>query len=476
MRAFWLPAAETAGVLLLLTAVGATAAGALLPRGGTWRLERIGWGLCVGSGLLAATVPLCLVCGARPGWIPLFVLSGLLLAVVFPLRVRSAAGSDMRPRSVPAQSRPIAAVLWTLLLCGVLLYALRALTEPMWSNDYLAIWGLKGKTIFGAVSLPDRLFRSTVSGFAHPEYPLGLPFLFASLSFLLGRWDDHAMALLFPALQSATLLVTAGWLRRRGTPRPLPLAAAALLSLFEPLYSGFLIGMAEVPLSCGMLLFGTALSDACDGTDRGARRRLAVASALVAATKNEGLFLAFTGALLAWISPEVKGRRARLSLVAASLAPAAGLTVLDRVVRGSFPLRDFDFGLFSPARVADLPRRIAETARAASAEPSAAGWLGLVCLALLLVAGRRSRSGDRLLIQAGLCLAAYILLPALALRGPGWLVRAALGRTAAALAPLLTAGIAVRLGGVLAVVDPAQPQEVPEGREGVTQDRDLRLG
>ena len=28
--------------------------------------------------------------------------------------------------------------------------SLRALTEPMWSNDFLAIWGLKGKAIFAA--------------------------------------------------------------------------------------------------------------------------------------------------------------------------------------------------------------------------------------------------------------------------------------------------------------------------------------
>ena len=55
--------------------------------------------------------------------------------------------------------------------------------------------------------------------------------------------------------------------------------AAAIVAWFEPLYSGFLTGMAEVPLAFGMLLFGTALADALDDPDPGALRRLALAAA-----------------------------------------------------------------------------------------------------------------------------------------------------------------------------------------------------
>jgi hypothetical protein len=97
---------------------------------------------------------------------------------------------------------------------GIAAYALRSLTEPLWANDYLAIWGLKGKTIHGASALPRRLFSDPSLGFSHPEYPLGLPFLYAGVAFLAGRWDDHALALLFPVLQAATLAGLQGWLRR----------------------------------------------------------------------------------------------------------------------------------------------------------------------------------------------------------------------------------------------------------------------
>ena len=106
-------------------------------------------------------------------------------------------------------------------------------------------------------------------------YPI---LIYAGAASLLKRWDDHALALLFPFFQLATLAALFGWLRRRGVSWPVPLAAAALLSQLEPLYSGFLTGMAEVPLSCLFLLFGTAYSDCLDETDTGARRRLADAA------------------------------------------------------------------------------------------------------------------------------------------------------------------------------------------------------
>src|SRR5262249_60330299 len=102
---------------------------------------------------------------------------------------------------------------------GLLLYLLRALTEPMWSNDYLAIWGLKAKTIFATRSLPPWPFRDPAAGFSHPEYPIGLPLALAGIAGILGRWDAHATALLFPVLQAATIAVVFGWLTRRGEPR-----------------------------------------------------------------------------------------------------------------------------------------------------------------------------------------------------------------------------------------------------------------
>ncbi len=462
MTAFLFSLAVVGAILLLASAVGWAVAAALFPGGRSFRAELLGWGLVLGCAVIAAMVPVSFLLGATPGW-SRFVLLTALLLVATRLPPPPLGESDQLP-PLPlgegrGEGRTVASrLLLALLLLGIALYGLRALTEPMWSNDYLAIWGFKGKTIFFSRALPDRLFRWPVLGFSHPEYPLGLPFLYAGVAFLHGRWDDHAMALLFPFFQVATLLVLFGWLRRRGAASPLPLAAATLLALFEPLYSGFLTGMAEVPLSCGMLLFGTSFSDALDSSDppspprlrrasRGAQRRLAVASLLIAATKNEGLLLALIAALAAGTFA-ARRRSVRWTVPAAALFPAAGVTLLRRWTLGSVPLRDFDFSFLAPWRIEELLGRAGESFHAALTEVALPAWPGLLCVAALIFVGRRAPHGDRVLLLAAICLMAYLFLPALAVPGPAWLVRTTLARTAAALAPLAAAGIAARLSGL----------------------------
>jgi hypothetical protein len=317
-----------------------------------------------------------------------------------------------------------------LIITGVAVYALRALTEPMWANDFIAIWGLKGRTIFGAVGYPERL---TQLGFAHPEYPVGLPLLYAGVSFLVGRWDDHAMALLFPLFQVATLLALSGWLRRRGVSATAAGLAAATVAWFEPLYSGFLTGMAEVPLAFGALLLGAALADALDETDTGALRRLAFAAALGAAMKNEGLFLAAAGALLALLF----GKARRWKVALAALGPALAVRLLHLPWRSRVALEDFDWSSFSM-------ERIGESLGAALRIPGWAAWAGLALVAVLIALGARVPAGSRLLLLAACAAAAYLVIPAFAVRGPAWLIETTLLRTTAALVPLAAAGVSVR--------------------------------
>ena len=423
-------------ILCAVTLAGASPARPLFPPGSAWRPERWGWSFALGCALVAIETAAAVRLGLSPGWLS-FLAAATVAAAAAPFFRLPVIGRDVAPeRMRPA----VRGLLLLLLVSGVALYLLRALTEPMWSNDYLAIWGLKGKTIALARAFPPRVLPAGLYGFSHPEYPLGLPLLYAGLASMLGRWDDHGLALLFPFIQVATLLVLFGWLRRHGVARPIPLAAAALLSQWEPLYSGFLTGLAEVPLSSAFLLFGTAFSDSLEETDPGARRRLALASLLAAATKNEGLFLAVAGGAGALFARAPKRGR----VAAAALLPAAAVAAITRVASGGAGLRDLDFGFLGP-RMPELPGRLAETLRAALLEVALSAWPLLLCLALLLVAGRSSPFGNRLLWLPAACLAAYLLLPPFASRGPAWLVRTTLARTTAALAPLVVAGVAARL-------------------------------
>jgi hypothetical protein len=429
-----------AAVLLLAGAAGTLAAVALFARSAADPLERLAWGFAVGLVLLSSDVPLSLALGARRGAIALFVLTALAIAAAAFLRLPA-----LR-LPAPARERRIGGFELVRLLfllplsLGILLYLLRALTEPMWATDFLAIWGWKGKTIFGEGFLPAWTWRSPEFSFTHPEYPLGLPFLYAGISLVLGRWDDHAMALVFPALQVATLLLLAGWLRRRGAPPPIPLAAAATLSVFEPLYAAFTTGMAEVPLSFFVLLLGTALVDALE-EQAGAWRRLALAAAGAAALKNEGVFVAAAAGVLAVAAGERPGR-AQWRAAAAALLPAVAVSAAHRLGRGSLPLRDFRFGLLLEP---GFPTRLGLGLRTILAEALLPAAAGLIAFGVLLLAGRRSTAGDRLLTLAAIPLAAYAILPAFCVFGPDWLARTAFARTAAALAPLAAAGAALRL-------------------------------
>ncbi len=410
--------------LFVVSAVGIGTSRAFLPPDRIFFLERLGWGDALGCAVLIAAVPIALGPGLPPRLV-FVVLSAA--AVVLGRRLRLAPGSGSLPR------RKLSVVLLGAIALGVAVYTLRALTEPMWANDFIAIWGLKGKTIFGALGYPERM-RSLE--YAHPEYPLGLPLLYAGISFLTGRWDDHAMALLFPFLQAATLLVLFGWLRRRGASPAVAGLATATLAWFEPLYSAFLTGMAEVPLAFGMLLFGTAFADVLDRTDRGALRRLVLASALIAATKNEGLFLAAVGFLWAILF----GKAIRWRAAAAALGPALLVRALYLPWRSRVPLADFEWSAFSTDRVWDS---LAAALRLLGWAP----WAGLALVIVLAALGRRSAAGNRLLGLAACAATAYLVIPAFAVRGPAWLIETTFLRTTAALAPLVAAGIAVRFSG-----------------------------
>ncbi len=276
--------------------------------------------------------------------------------------------------------------------------------------------------IFGDARISGWLFRWPEFAFSHPEYPIGLPLLYAGIAFLLGHWEDHAMALLFPLLQVGTLLALVGWLRRRGATTAVALASSALVANCGLLYSPILTGgMAEVPASFTFLLVGIAFCDVLDRTDEGSLRRLFVASLLAASTKNEGLFLLGTALALLFLRSLWRRESPIWSAAAAIAVPGLMSLLLHRLALGRHPLRDFDFGvLWRPG----LGGPVAETLRED--------------LAQLI---------GRILALAGASLATYLILPAFCVLGPAWLVHWAVGRVSTALAPLVAAGLGAAWGG-----------------------------
>jgi hypothetical protein len=161
-----------------------------------------------------------------------------------------------------------------------------------------------------------------------------------------------------------------------------------------------------------------------------------------AGTKNEGLFFVAAGLVVAAFSS--LSRRGVFARAAALIVlPAALVAAAHRLLRGHLPLSDFDFSLLR--RPGELADRVGETFATVVRGTPPLAVIGLAALAALIAAGRGSPAGTRLLALAACGLSAYLFLPALAVAGPAWLVETAFFRTTAALAPLVAAGVAVRL-------------------------------
>jgi hypothetical protein len=428
------------GILLLSTLAGRATTVALVPEGPRWNLEQWGWSMA--SALLLLTVPVCFsfVAGIRPGWIPFLLIAGSGAALARRFRFRQFDVSLPKP----AGRSPVTWLLLALTAAGVATYTVVSLEEPLASNDYFAIWGLKGKSIFGDAAIPRRLFDWPEYAFSNPAYPIGLPLLYAGIAFLLGRWDDHAMALLFPFFQLATLLVLAGWLKRRGAPPRIALAATAVVANFAYLYSPVMTGgMAEVPASFTFLLVGVAFCDCLDNTDAGCRRRLALAALLAAPAKNEGLFFLGTAFALLLLESAWRRGRPRWRTAVAIAVPGLVSLLVHRLVLGRHALRAFDFGLLWRPGFAGL---LWSAFREAFVQLVVPFWPALAALAVLIIFAGKTSQLVLLLALAGSSLAVYLVLPAFCTFGPAWLVHWTVGRITAALAPLAAAGIAAGWG------------------------------
>ena len=309
---------------------------------------------------------------------------------------------------------------------GVLLYSLRALTEPMWSTDFLAIWGWKGKTIFGVRRAPGLDLAHAGARLHAPRVPARPP-VSVRRDLLparpLGRPRDGASLSRAPGRDAPRFwrAGSAGGARRL----PFPSRPPRRSSLFEPLYRAFTTGMAEVPLSFVPAPLGDGPRRRAGRGPGGARGAWPSRRPAAAALKNEGLFAAAAAALLALAARRLPWRaRLRVAGAAAVAGP-----------RGRRGAPD-------PARPAPSARlRVRPARRPRSSRPASGSALRtILCAKSILPAApgtARARSccsgpaaaspaGGRLLALAAIPLAAYAILPAFCVFGPDWLVRTVL--------------------------------------------------
>lgn len=431
---------DCAGVVLGL--VSATLAGLSLVRllpGRRSPYESVAWSFAAGLLVQALLELVFLALGIAPGPIPFLVGDALLAAASLAVR---------RPRvwqrGLPQRrlADPAALALAGVAALAALVFFVEAMGTSPDATDFLAVWGLKAKTIAASASLPGRLFHDPALAWSHPEYPLLVPLSLAGLAGFAQKWDARALALFYPACQVATLAALAGFWIRRGFPRK-GAGAAALAALCFSLYGRGNVGTAEIPLALGFVLLGEAFLDA-RSREPGSLARVAIASLFCAATKKEGTLFPL---LLAGCALFARGRfGGNAGKTAAALAAPPllhGLLLL--AARGPVGWRDFDMGLLAPSRWGELPPRLAEAA-------SRIFWADLLpalpaLLALLLFFALTPRGeSDLLLAPCALQIFAYAVTCAFSSFGVAWLVDASFARTSLALFPLLALILAARAG------------------------------
>jgi len=415
---------------------------------GLSRAERLAWSLALGLGIEITVFMAVMAAGARPGPLPMAAgLATVLLASAFAARFRA---------PVEEGARGLAALLLAVSAAAALLFAIAAISEPMWSNDFLAIWGLKGKTIALSGAIPSRLFHDPMTRWSHPEYPLFVPLALAASSAAIGAWNDQALALVYPVFQIVVLAALYGATKRRTGA-----AAAALAALVAACFFGFFrafgAGMADIPLAAFLVLFATAMIDFIDAPSRPAGARLAISSLLCAATKQEGSL--FVLIACAW-GASFALRRSRPRIVpflALTAVPVLLHQLVLTAVRGWIADRDYDWTLVR-AGAALVPRAaaVAGSVLRDSLRPEA---IPLAALAGFLLLARPA-GGARTLALLGppiaVQLAVYGAVCVFSAYDPSWQAQF-IPRLAATLFPLLLLAAGPRLEFVLGGADAARP-------------------
>jgi hypothetical protein len=216
--------------------------------------------------------------------------------------------------------RRLAAVidlLTVVVLCGYLFLATAA---PTPEYDFIGIWGLKGRvfSLHGAIDW--EFLTRPENDFVHPDYPILLPLMFASLTVSLGEWRPELLGVLYPIFALAGLLAARSTIEAAVSRRTT--AALATLGLTGIACSPW-IGLAEAPLvaftTVGLLL----MREGALGRNVRILGAGALFIGLAGLVKNEGVALVVSVALAALLT--VRPKRSLLVLLIPLLVTATWL-------------------------------------------------------------------------------------------------------------------------------------------------------
>jgi hypothetical protein len=349
-----------------------------------YRTERAGVAYILGTGV------------ASMAWLLAAPLYGVIPAVVAVSTVAwtvAAAGfirriEQIRP-SADGPRRWWMAPAAALVLIQIVALAYAAMRSDL-GFDALFNFELRARLAFESDTrgqIPLAFFADESRAWAHPRYPLLVPFAEFWIYAWLGRVDQHLVKVLFPLFYVALACTLGGAVRRLTNTGTALLAVAALGSL-PPLtvIPGAISGYAEVPLASAIV---AATACALAGLKSGSRHAFWLAGALAAVaawTKVEGIILAVCLGVAISI---IAGRRAA-PLILLPLAVVVPWGVFQQV----WGMPETDFPSLSPLVALANVERVPAIVRLTARELITPGHWGLLwpSVALLVVAGLAYRT------------------------------------------------------------------------------------
>jgi hypothetical protein len=255
--------------------------------------------------------------------------------------------SNNEPRTTNNEQRINTRLVDLVTLATLAGYTAFATIAPLWEWDFWAIWGLKARVFLEHGGIDWRFLASPWNTFAHPDYPLLVPFVYDVVALAGGGWDDRWLGLLMVAWAVAFLLVARDLAAREAPPLVAALVTLALSACAASRY----VGLAEAALiafmGAGVLFVRRALLF----DDAAAWRHGALLLGLGACSKNEGLaMLASVAAALVLIDVRCWRRVLRLW-------PAAALALPWQLMRA---LHHLPTDVVSGSVVARLTARLSE--------------------------------------------------------------------------------------------------------------------
>jgi hypothetical protein len=313
--------------------------------------------------------------------------------------------------------------------------AVYATVTALWEWDFWAIWGLKARVFLEHGGIDWRFLESRWNVFAHPDYPLLVPFVYDFAALVNGEWSDRWLGLLFVAWALSLLLVARDLAGRETTPLAAGLIAFVISCLGNSRYVGLAEGALIAYLGAGVLFVRRAvLFD-----DDAAWRHGAVLLGLAACTKNEGLAVVASVAVAIVVTDVKRWRRVL------RLWPAVAIVLPWLVLRALHDLpTDVVSGSIVTRLVARLPDgwKIIRLLVSTLDQP----WLWVALLFGIAVVPLAAWKRERFVLTACfLQIAVYAAVYFSTPHNPGWHILTSWPRLTAHVAPPLAFAVMIEL-------------------------------